>query len=152
MACSKPENIWEYIDDLLHCPLCFKKSKDPRALPCQHWFCSPCIKQLVKKSVTNGKLACPTCRKLVKVQKILDGTAEFPVAYIINSLDEYMSKQGPVMDTWCAKHREKIRWQCKRCIQPLCTSCVQLDHEDHPKVPSYGDNVACKFVNSFLHL
>ena len=47
--------------DTLSCPICMEDSDDNTILPCNHNFCSACIKKwLLKKTDT-----CPICRKSV---------------------------------------------------------------------------------------
>ena len=47
--------------DTLSCPICMEDSDDNIILPCNHIFCSACIKKwLLKKTDT-----CPICRKSV---------------------------------------------------------------------------------------
>ena len=47
--------------DTLSCPICMEDSEDNIILPCNHNFCSACIKKwLLKKTDT-----CPICRKSV---------------------------------------------------------------------------------------
>ena len=49
--------------DTLSCPICMEDSDDNIILPCNHNFCSACIKKwLLKKTDT-----CPICRKSVVV-------------------------------------------------------------------------------------
>ena len=50
-----------YGDDGIICPICFENQKSTICLPCKHFFCSICIKKLIKKG------NCPICRREIKI-------------------------------------------------------------------------------------
>lgn len=135
MALREPGGVRQRIKEILKCPLCFEKSmrKDPRSLPCQHWFCSPCLTKHIRSSVKNDKIACPTCRKEIKMHNITKVAHEFPVAYIINNLNEIMAEhyQASPVDK-CTEHEETQHLFCETCKLALCVFCV-LDHGGHSK-------------------
>ena len=47
------------IDELIICPYCKNKYKDPRFIECGISFCMPCIELLIKDGATGFK--CPDC-------------------------------------------------------------------------------------------
>eukprot|EP00935_MAST-01C_sp_MAST-1C-sp1_P001060 g1060.t1 len=57
------------------CPICFCDFQDPKKLPCNHEFCSGCLKDCVEYLVDTGKTAtrsgvpinCPLCRGSTRV-------------------------------------------------------------------------------------
>uniref|UniRef100_A0A915PJR9 RING-type domain-containing protein n=1 Tax=Setaria digitata TaxID=48799 RepID=A0A915PJR9_9BILA len=61
------ENPLEKIEQLLTCPICLDRYKQPKLLPCHHTFCLPCLDNCV--DVVHRVLKCPECR------------AEHPVPY-----------------------------------------------------------------------
>lgn len=51
--------------DLLECSICLEQlDESNKVLPCQHTFCTKCLKDIFKKK---GELLCPECRKPVTV-------------------------------------------------------------------------------------
>ena len=54
-------NVEGYGDDGIICPICFENQKSTICLPCKHFFCSTCIKKLIKKG------SCPICRREIKI-------------------------------------------------------------------------------------
>ncbi|VDN02807.1 unnamed protein product [Thelazia callipaeda] len=61
------ENPLEKIEQLLTCPICLDRYKQPKLLPCHHTFCLSCLDNCV--DVVHRILKCPECR------------AEHPVPY-----------------------------------------------------------------------
>ncbi|VIO92609.1 Hypothetical RING finger protein F54G8.4 in chromosome III, putative [Brugia malayi] len=61
------ENPLEKIEQLLTCPICLDRYKQPKLLPCHHTFCLPCLDNCV--DLVHRVLKCPECR------------AEHPVPY-----------------------------------------------------------------------
>jgi hypothetical protein len=58
------ENQFENFEknsDLLACPICMEDSEENIILPCDHAFCSECIKKWLLKNANT----CPNCRKSV---------------------------------------------------------------------------------------
>lgn len=48
------------LNDILECPVCLEKFNHfNKVLPCQHTFCTKCLKEIVRK---NKELRCPECR------------------------------------------------------------------------------------------
>ncbi|XP_062976728.1 E3 ubiquitin-protein ligase SH3RF2 [Elgaria multicarinata webbii] len=49
--------------DMLECPMCLEKlDVSAKVLPCQHTFCKPCLRRILK---LHKELRCPECRTLV---------------------------------------------------------------------------------------
>ncbi|KAG7163997.1 E3 ubiquitin-protein ligase NHLRC1-like 1 [Homarus americanus] len=80
------------------CQLCFESydetDRRPRALPCGHPFCSPCITNMIK----NDQLTCPYCRATHRATSYTD----FPISYgmeeFIRSLKSPSIATKPVQD------------------------------------------------------
>ena len=49
------------LDDELTCPLCTQHFREPKVLPCHHFYCKVCIADLVK-SADGRPFNCPECR------------------------------------------------------------------------------------------
>ncbi|VDM43215.1 unnamed protein product [Toxocara canis] len=54
------ENPLEKIEQLLTCPICLDRYKQPKLLPCHHTFCLPCLDNCA--DVVHRTLKCPECR------------------------------------------------------------------------------------------
>ncbi|KAK5973276.1 RING finger protein nhl-1 [Trichostrongylus colubriformis] len=53
-------NPLEKIEQLLTCPICLDRYKQPKLLPCQHTFCYPCLESCADS--LHRTLKCPECR------------------------------------------------------------------------------------------
>lgn len=50
----------DYVNELLNCPICLDRFKEPKILPCHHSFCNICIINVIQ----DRKIECPTCRAI----------------------------------------------------------------------------------------
>lgn len=62
---SSTELVSTIEQDMLTCPICLERFVQPKCLPCLHTFCQQCIQQHFARSVQNGHVDCPTCRKRI---------------------------------------------------------------------------------------
>ena len=51
------------LDDELTCPVCQEHFKEPKVLPCLHYYCKTCIANLIKRAPRGGSFNCPECRR-----------------------------------------------------------------------------------------
>ena len=54
------------LDDELTCPVCHEHFKDPKVLPCLHYYCKTCIMDLMKRAGKGRPFNCPECRREVE--------------------------------------------------------------------------------------
>ena len=50
------------LDDELTCPVCTDHFKEPKVLPCLHYYCKTCIADLIKRA-KGRPFNCPECRR-----------------------------------------------------------------------------------------
>ena len=50
------------LDDELTCPVCTDHFKEPKVLPCLHYYCKTCIANLIKRA-KGSPFNCPECRR-----------------------------------------------------------------------------------------
>ena len=54
-------SAWNQLEQLLTCPICLDRFRNPKLLPCQHTFCGePCMEGLV--DYARRQIKCPECR------------------------------------------------------------------------------------------
>ena len=113
------------IQTMLECPLCFGRNDDRRFLPCHHWFCATCINQLIETAHFPNRFPCPNCRVEVPIPP---GKAnDFPTAYIINSLEDAVTKQIK-SKLRCIEHEKDLDLYCDKCQKNICAKCVRQHH------------------------
>jgi hypothetical protein len=79
--------------ELLECPICMNRYEDPHVLPCQHTFCSSCLKVLKTTSShpDPNVLQCPICREIHTLKNGLD---DIPPNYTMKRLIELEAMQA----------------------------------------------------------
>ena len=113
--------------DLYTCQVCLEDQtkRTPRLLSCHHSFCQDCIKKLVKE----GKVECPTCRKLTLIAE--DDVAELSMNFMLMKMKEHVDKLLHNKQSFCqvcgvtAAHKK-----CRECSHLLCDPCI-LKHESY---------------------
>ena len=73
----KEEDWWEIDRPRVHwssmeCAICLEPSFNTTTLPCEHIFCTRCIRRYAK--TFDSELPCPTCRAPVKINELGRGT------------------------------------------------------------------------------
>ena len=138
----------EELTDMLTCSLCLNKFTEPRALPCLHTFCLPCLEQFVQTSRNVRQLKCPLCNELHNIPS--GGVKAFRQDFRIKNLVELEEKKSalkaegtPSVDQLkldaCTSHPDLEKQfycktkGCKRAI--ICAKCWVQNHAQHDVVP-----------------
>ena len=69
------------LDDELTCPVCTDHFKEPKVLPCLHYYCKTCIADLIKRA-KGRPFNCPECRREAEAE---DNDPERYSAWVIYS-------------------------------------------------------------------
>lgn len=138
------------LQESLTCSLCTDLFDNPRILPCQHAFCSECLKQHLETWTKEGIISCPYCRGDTAVPKT--GVEGFPKAFnYTNQVQIYKHLQQQLyaaasrprdsdispkpLNTACKYHHKEFIEVCENCNQLICDSCSELPHKTHLKAP-----------------
>ena len=106
--------------DLYTCQVCLEDQtkRTPRLLSCHHSFCQDCIKKLVKQ----GKVECPTCRKLTLIAE--DDVAELSMNFMLMKMKEHVDKLLTNKQSLCQVCGFTVAdKKCKECSHLLCDTC-----------------------------
>lgn len=106
----------------LTCPVCFQLYKNPKYLPCYHYYCEECLERMLKQS----RITCPECRKEATVP--VGGVQELPTNFLINRLiDELVlnrrDEEVVICDECGDNDAETISAYCPNCNLFLCSAC-----------------------------
>lgn len=125
-----------FYDDLkkeIECPVCqeqFSDSKEPKVLQCQHTFCKSCLEGWLRQH-RGGALTCPNCRKQTECPNNNIDCLPSNLTYknLIDIFKTY-STNGERGETFCERHKEKVKFYCEQCEICICSDCAIIDHRD----------------------
>ena len=55
------------LDEELTCPVCTEHFKEPKVLPCCHYYCKTCVAALIKRA-RGRPFNCPECRREIQAE------------------------------------------------------------------------------------
>lgn len=111
MAGERLENLAREIT----CSHCSQHYQDPRVLPCCHYFCLECLRELCNSS---DSLTCPSCKTVATGCR--EGLEKLPPALVVNHLKTTHSR--------IAKLEGEDAVQCEMCLDPKATAfCKECD-------------------------
>ncbi|XP_061187124.1 E3 ubiquitin/ISG15 ligase TRIM25-like [Saccostrea echinata] len=110
-------------DEFCECPICTEEYDEekhvPRLLPCQHSFCTECL----KKGIKGGKLICSMCKRSYKLKE--KGIDYFPKDITKRSLREIINRIAATSCHIC-KRLESARFECTSCNIQVCKGCFKV--------------------------
>ena len=138
----------EAIKKIVTCPVCLDVFKEPRMLPCQHTYCSGCLKSCIGRPLI-GHIQCPECRekfpvpdndikifkKNFKVNQMIDAyhVTVSAVSQTPSTPTKSLTPRSPESPTGppsigggpeCAQHHLIMQWYCPRCANIQCEKCT----------------------------
>ena len=118
----------EELDKEISCPVCQEHFRDPKILPCLHYYCKECIRQLALRAGANRPFACPECRRETVLPQ--NDPDQLPTAFFVNRMKELRTKMEKVqgkMEAICEMcSRTKAEAFCRQCTEFICHDCVKL--------------------------
>ena len=109
----------------LTCPICCQLYRNPKYLPCYHFYCEECLEKIHKQS----RITCPECRKETTVPS--GGVKELPNNFLINRLkDDLVLKRRDEEKVMCDEcNNDETMAYCPNCNLFLCQACYG-DHKE----------------------
>ncbi|KAG9508965.1 RING finger protein nhl-1, partial [Fragariocoptes setiger] len=124
-------SAWDQLEQMLTCPICLDKFKNPRLLPCQHTFCGDaCMEGLIDYG--RRQIKCPECRAEHRIP--YQGVASLPSnVTLIRFLELHSRITGdepepvPTFMEKCSVCGEKIEGvtRCAHCDKKVCPECKE---------------------------
>ena len=117
-------------DRLLKCSVCNERLTEPKALPCNHYFCRKCLEK--DRRNLEGHIDCPRCRRRTSLPA--GGIADLSSASVsVNSILSVLQIEdltiGNTDETlFCQDHDEMKIFFCKNCDSLLCPLCAKPCH------------------------
>jgi hypothetical protein len=123
--------VLENLEADVTCGICFDQYREPKLLPCAHYFCRRCIRRVSEHA--HGKpFPCPFCSEQTTLP--MNGVDDLPTAYFVEHLLEVHRAmnankeelRGPRKMTCdaCKKDEGVVGSYCKECDQFLCGVCL----------------------------
>ena len=118
----------EELEEEITCPVCQEHFRDPKILPCLHYYCKECVRQLALRAGTNRPFACPECRRGTVLPQ--NDPDQLPTAFFVNRMKELRTKikkaQGK-MEALCEMcSRGKAVAFCRQCTDFICNDCARM--------------------------
>ena len=113
--------------DEVTCPVCHDVFEEPKILPCCHYYCKKCIKQLVNYAGPNRPFECPECRLATLVPQ--NDPNKLTTAFFVNRLKELhgkMEKAHGKVEAPCEQCHGGVSVAfCRQCAEFICADCVK---------------------------
>ena len=122
------EDLEEGLEDEITCPVCQEHFRDPKILPCLHYYCKECVRQLALRAGTNRPFTCPECRRGTVLPQ--NDPDQLPTAFFVNRMKELrtkMEKAQGKMEARCEMcSGAKAEAFCRQCTDFICKDCSKL--------------------------
>ena len=117
----------EELEEEITCPVCQEHFRDPKILPCLHYYCKECVRQLALRAGTNRPFACPECRRGTILPQ--NDPDQLPTAFFVNRMKELRTKMekahGKVEALCEVCSGAKVEAFCRQCAEFICSDCVR---------------------------
>ena len=117
----------EDFEEEITCPICQEHFRDPKILPCCHYYCRECVQLLVDKAGPDKPIQCPECRRDHVLPK--NDPSQLPAAFFVNRMKDAYTKMGKAhgkVDAMCEMcSGAKVEAFCRQCTDFICGDCVK---------------------------
>ena len=120
---QKPIKTAEEIEKEITCAICFDHYRDPKILPCLHYFCADCLQRLAAR--VGQPVPCPECRR----EAMFDNVRSLLTPFFVNrmiGLHERVEKAEGRAEALCelCKSSGKAEAFCRQCERFVCGDCA----------------------------
>ena len=117
----------EELGEEITCPVCQEHFRDPKILPCLHYYCKECVRQLARRAGPNRPFACPECRKETVLPQ--NDPDQLPTAFFVNRMKAVrmkMEKAQGKLEAICEMcSGAKVEAFCRQCAEFICNGCTK---------------------------
>ena len=119
----KPVKTAEEIEKEITCAICHGHYRDPKILPCLHYFCADCLQRLAAR--VGQPVPCPECSR----EATFDDVRALLTPFFVNrmvGLHERVEKAEGRAEALCelCKSSGKAVAFCRQCERFVCASCL----------------------------
>ena len=109
------------------CAVCCGHYQEAKLLPCNHYYCRPCIESLAKRS-RGRPFPCPECRKDATLPS--GGVEQLQSAFFVERMKDVYDKMAKVegkVEAVCEQcSKGKSVAFCRQCTDFICAECKTL--------------------------
>ena len=117
----------EELEGEITCPVCQEHFRDPKILPCLHYYCKECVRQLARRAGPNNPFPCPECRKETVLPQ--NDPDQLPTAFFVNRMKSVRTKmekaQGKLEAVCEMCSGAKAEAFCRQCAEFICNGCTK---------------------------
>ena len=117
----------EELEEEITCLVCQEHFREPKILPCLHYYCKECVRQLAVRAGHNRPFGCPECRRGTVLPQ--NDPEQLPTAFFVNRMKELHAKmeraQGKVEAVCEMCSGGKAEAFCRQCTDFICNDCVR---------------------------
>jgi len=117
----------EELEEEITCPVCQNHFREPKILPCLHYYCKECVRQLALRAGPNQPFTCPESRRGTVLPQ--NNPDQLPTAFFVNRMNKLHAKmekaQGKVEAACEMCSGAKAEAFCRQCTEFICSNCVR---------------------------
>ncbi|KAL9980259.1 hypothetical protein ACROYT_G008819 [Oculina patagonica] len=120
------QTLLNNLHEEVSCPVCMTTFTKPKQLPCLHSFCLHCLEEIQRTSGRRDIIACPECRREIRVPTS-GNLNDLPTSFRINSLLDVLAIRECSTDGVKCGNCDKKSAQssyCFQCAGFLCSHCI----------------------------
>ena len=130
---NQPEAVQKGVRELekeITCPICQDRFREPKILPCCHYYCKGCVQALANRVGASKPFACPECRCDTFLPQ--NDADQLPTAFFVNRMMDVHSKmekaEGKVEALCELCSGSKASAFCRQCAEFICDKCTEAHH------------------------
>ena len=120
------KTLLDNLHEAVSCSVCMCTFTEPKQLPCLHSFCLHCLDGIHRTSPNRGVIACPECRRQIRIPGS-GNASEFPTNFRINSLLDVLAiRECNTTGVKCGncEKRSANCFYCFQCCSFWCEDCL----------------------------
>ena len=120
------KTLLDNLHEAVSCSVCMCTFTEPKQLPCLHSFCLHCLDGIHRTSPNRGVIACPECRRQIRIPGS-GNASEFPTNFRINSLLDVLAiRECNTTGVKCGNcdKRSANCFYCFQCCSFWCEDCL----------------------------
>ena len=115
----------EEMEQEITCAVCHEHYREPKILPCLHYYCVECLQRLAER--VGQPVPCPECRRQAAFP--LNDARQLPTPFFVHRMIDFycrMEKAQGKKEALCEScSGGKAEAFCRHCMEFICAECVK---------------------------